>query len=61
MLVTITVLFDGSTSKSEKLMALNRVLCSTYGRAWLIAEKLLPLARPRNCISAAGRTLFASS
>ena len=60
MLVTIAVLLDGSTSKSEKLMALNSELCSMNGRTWLIAEKLLPLARPRNCISAAGRTLFDS-
>ena len=30
------------------------------GRTWLRAEKLLPLGRPRNCISAAGSTLFAS-
>ena len=38
MLVTIAVLLDGSTSKSEKLMALNSELCSKYGRAWLRAE-----------------------
>ena len=59
MLVTIAVLLDGSMSNSEKLMALNSELCSMYGRIWLRAEKSLPLTRPRNCISAAGRTLVA--
>ncbi len=38
MLDTITVLLDGSTSKSEKLMALNSVLCSKNDRTWLMAE-----------------------